>query len=156
MEDTTSRQLKSKQLEFILSSNGKNFTYFTLVSAKTSKRITYRVKFAPAKGVWSESWFVEYLFGQNNEDDYAPLGQIKYCFGELTFRTTKAAKERGITAETPAWAALNFTLSQLAANKELTGKVEVWHSGRCGRCAKRLTVPESIAQGYGPECIGKL
>lgn len=29
---------------------------------------------------------------------------------------------------------------------------EFWHEGRCGKCARRLTVPESIAQGFGPEC----
>lgn len=28
-----------------------------------------------------------------------------------------------------------------------------WHEGRCGRCGRRLTVPESIESGFGPECI---
>lgn len=32
------------------------------------------------------------------------------------------------------------------------GRIEVWHEGRCGRCARRLTVPESILIGIGPEC----
>ena len=30
--------------------------------------------------------------------------------------------------------------------------IEVWHEGRCLRCHRRLTVPESIERGYGPEC----
>ena len=30
--------------------------------------------------------------------------------------------------------------------------LEVWHEGRCGRCNRALTVPESIASGIGPEC----
>ena len=30
---------------------------------------------------------------------------------------------------------------------------EFWHEGRCCRCGKRLTVPESIQGGIGPECI---
>jgi hypothetical protein len=34
--------------------------------------------------------------------------------------------------------------------------VVIWHEGRCGRCGRRLTVPESIESGYGPECIGKI
>lgn len=28
-----------------------------------------------------------------------------------------------------------------------------WHEGRCGRCGRRLTVPESIESGFGPECV---
>jgi hypothetical protein len=34
-------------------------------------------------------------------------------------------------------------------------KLEVWHEGRCGRCGRRLTVPESIESGLGPECATK-
>jgi hypothetical protein len=29
----------------------------------------------------------------------------------------------------------------------------VHHEGRCGRCGRTLTVPESIESGFGPECI---
>jgi len=32
---------------------------------------------------------------------------------------------------------------------------EFWHEGRCAACARRLTVPESIARGLGPECAGR-
>lgn len=30
--------------------------------------------------------------------------------------------------------------------------LEIWHVGRCCRCGRTLTVPESIAAGIGPEC----
>lgn len=43
---------------------------------------------------------------------------------------------------------------QLTKGNELPDKVEVWHEGRCGACGRRLTVPESIAQGLGPVCAG--
>jgi hypothetical protein len=33
--------------------------------------------------------------------------------------------------------------------------LEVWHEGRCGACGRRLTVPESIERGLGPECYGR-
>jgi hypothetical protein len=29
---------------------------------------------------------------------------------------------------------------------------EFWHEGRCAACARRLTVPQSIERGLGPEC----
>lgn len=32
-------------------------------------------------------------------------------------------------------------------------RLEFWHEGRCGRCGKKLTVPESIADGLGPKCV---
>lgn len=35
----------------------------------------------------------------------------------------------------------------------LMEEAEWWHEGRCGRCGRRLTVPESIESGFGPECI---
>jgi hypothetical protein len=35
----------------------------------------------------------------------------------------------------------------------LGATLEFWHEGRCGRCGRRLTVPDSIASGYGPECV---
>lgn len=31
--------------------------------------------------------------------------------------------------------------------------VEIWHEGKCGRCGRQLTVPESIESGFGPECV---
>src|SRR5262249_13335004 len=34
----------------------------------------------------------------------------------------------------------------------LSGGAKLLHEGRCGRCGRRLTVPESIESGYGPEC----
>ena len=33
--------------------------------------------------------------------------------------------------------------------------VQVWHEGRCGKCGRKLTVPESLTSGLGPECAGR-
>lgn len=33
---------------------------------------------------------------------------------------------------------------------------EFWHEGRCAACARRLTVPNSIATGFGPDCADRL
>lgn len=35
---------------------------------------------------------------------------------------------------------------------ELPEEIEIWHEGSCLRCGRQLTVPESIASGYGPIC----
>lgn len=43
------------------------------------------------------------------------------------------------------WARLN-------SGNDLPDFVEFWTEGRCAKCARRLTVPSSIAAGFGPKC----
>lgn len=47
---------------------------------------------------------------------------------------------------------LPWVMARLQSGNGLPETVEVWHEGRCARCARRLTVPESIILGLGPEC----
>jgi len=35
------------------------------------------------------------------------------------------------------------------------GRMDYYHVGRCGRCARPLTVPASIINGIGPDCAAK-
>ncbi len=44
-------------------------------------------------------------------------------------------------------------LSTYKSDKEFSDNIEIWHDGICGRCGRKLTTPESISTGYGPECI---
>jgi hypothetical protein len=30
--------------------------------------------------------------------------------------------------------------------------IKVYHSGKCGKCGRKLTTPESIKSGLGPYC----
>ena len=32
----------------------------------------------------------------------------------------------------------------------------VYHVGKCGKCGKKLTTPESILTGLGPTCSNKI
>ena len=49
-----------------------------------------------------------------------------------------------------------FLASLSRPGTELPEQLEFWHAGRCGRCGRRLTVPASIASGFGPECAGRI
>lgn len=40
----------------------------------------------------------------------------------------------------------------LSSGRDFPETFQFWHEGRCARCGRRLTVPESIATGWGPEC----
>ena len=48
--------------------------------------------------------------------------------------------------------AFEWLWRMLKSAKPLPPTFEFWHEGRCGKCGKKLTTPESIERGLGPEC----
>ena len=124
----------------------------TLVSLKSGKRYTYRIKLAPKKEGMHTAHFVDLLTGQDNENDYSPLGIII----EGRFFPTKIARTRGISDSTPSVIAIRYVLDDLMFGNTINPMVEIWHAGRCGKCGRKLTVPESIATGLGPDCAGRM
>ncbi len=123
---------------------------FTLRSTETNSRFTYRVNEKVEAGR-PTVYFVGLLAGPDNESDYTYLGWIK----ANQFGLTKKSFQNGLTEQTPsvkafAWAFGNF------AKCIVPEKLEFWHAGRCARCGRPLTVPQSIEDGFGPECITKV
>ena len=118
--------------------------YFTVASVKTGNRFTYRVRKSPDGAVW----FVAILTGTENTSCYSYMGYIN---GAGDFKTTKKSQ---ITETAPSLNALGWHWNRVTNdNKDLPEGAEFIRSSRCGRCAKVLTTPESVTQGYGPECI---
>lgn len=130
-----------KVLRYMLAGNAT----FTIVSGKTGTRFTYKVR-ASDDG---KLFFVSLLTGANNEADYEYIGTI-FSTGVRTFRHGKKSR---VSADAPSVKAFGWFLGRLAHGVPET--VEFFHSGRCGRCARKLTVPESIQSGLGPECAEK-
>lgn len=137
---------------FILAGNA----YFTVRSKKTGTRYTYRVSRAACsrcKRLDCQCWkyptyFVALLTGPDNTEDYSYLGILR----ENAFQLTRASKMNDASLPVRAfrwvWDAL--------AKGAYPGNVEIWHEGRCGRCGRTLTVPESVERGIGPDCAGKM
>lgn len=123
----------------------------TVVSQKTGVRFTYRVAQPDAKpgDTRVPPFFVKLLTGPDNLSNYSYLGMIGDDRRE--FRLTKASKGNDTT---PSVVAFRYLLANLVGGA-LKG-IEVYHEGRCGRCGRTLTVPESIESGFGPECREKL
>lgn len=125
---------------------------FTLVSRKTGKRFTYQVRASDDGKVF----FVSLLTGADNVNDYAFFGTIFpgsiYRSGSFFRYSDKKAK---IGSDAPGVKAFDWAFRRLAAGVD-SADLEVWHEGACGRCGRRLTVPESIRTGFGPECAGKI
>jgi hypothetical protein len=147
----TGRLATEKALGFILAGNAT----FTLVSSKTGKRFTFKVQEADGpdylqkKALGADSvHFVKVLNGPDNEADYGFLGTI------FAGRLYRHGRKSRIAESAPSATAFTWTFAHLLAG-DLAG-VEIYHEGRCGRCGRKLTVPESVTSGYGPECAGKL
>lgn len=131
--------------KFVLAGNAT----FTLRSLKTGVRYTFKVQQGEAEnGAKQDRWFVKYLTGTDNESDYTYLGMIQHGKFMLT------AKSKLPWSAVPV-VAFRWAFEHLISGQDLPN-TEFWHAGKCGRCGRKLTVPESIASGYGPECITKV
>lgn len=118
----------------------------TLVSDRTGARFTYRVSCKrDGEGKISSPHFVALLNGADNNADYAFIGTI---FDGKDYRHSRKS---AVSADAPSAKGFAWAWSFLAKG-ELPPGCQVWHEGRCGRCGRPLTVPESIASGLGPIC----
>ena len=141
----TEKQLTTAEaLKFILAGNAT----FTLVSQKTGTRYTYRVR-QPKGDNSGKIRFVSLLTGPDNEADYTYLGIVRLGIDNAVFSLTAKSK---LPISAPPVAAFQWTLKKLILGQE-PPNLEIYHAGKCGRCGRTLTVPESIESGYGPECI---
>lgn len=120
--------------------------HITLRSQRTGQRFTYRIRRPKA----TSPHFVAVLRGPGNDSDasYAFLGSI---FDRSIFR--HGTKSR-IGRDAPSARAFNWA-AQRILNMEPTPEMEFWHEGRCCRCGRLLTDPESITRGLGPICAGE-
>lgn len=126
---------------FILAGNAT----VTVRSQKTGTRFTFKVR-QPKP---DSPHFVSLMNGPDNEGDFAFIGSV-FASGEYRHGTRSA-----ISPDAPSAKAARWVVSRVMADKPLDG-CEVWHEGRCGKCNRKLTVPESIESGIGPECAKKL
>lgn len=132
----------SQALDFILA--GKST--FTFQSTKTGKHYTYKVTTPKVKKDNSrEVHFVKLLTGTDNENSFTFFGTI---FDKSTF---KHSRNSHITSQAEGVRAFTWTMNNLM-NGTLNDQVKIFHEGCCGRCGRKLTTPESVKSGIGPEC----
>lgn len=130
-----------KVLEFALAGNAT----FTLKSKISGLHMTYRIR----KPGDESPHFVALMSGPDNEGSYQYLGTI---FSGKVYK--HGAKSR-ISLEAPSEKVFNQFWAAISQNR-IPAYLEVWHEGKCGRCGRKLTVPESIATGIGPICDGRI
>jgi hypothetical protein len=138
---------------------------FTLVSKATGRRFTYKVKSVAQDRnfQWSTNnqnrnfFFVSVLTGPDNtRDSYTYLGELirqepsGHCFAWRHGRKSAVSPD-ALSAKGFAW-----FVAKIESSSDIKDVLEFWHEGKCGRCGRTLTVPESIESGVGPECAGKV
>ena len=133
-------------LPFVLAGNA----VFTLTSKKSDIRFTYKVRICKDNDAL---WFVSVLVGPDNTADYTYMGTLRrhpkhgYIY--------QPGKKSTISPDAPSSKAFAWFFPRVLAD-QWQKQADVHHAGRCGRCGRALTVPESVESGFGPECAGKV
>ena len=52
--------------------------------------------------------------------------------------------------------AINWFFFMLKNEREWPEYIEIKHEGKCGRCGRALTHPDSLKTGIGPDCAGRV
>ena len=125
-------------LQFILAGNA----LFTVENVATGNRFTFKVR-QPDD---DKPHFVSVLTGPDNEHDYAFLGTV---FDAARYHHGRRSR---VAEDAPSAKAFEWLFRQLSTGHSLPPQVRLCHCGKCGRCGKTLTVPESVESGFGPEC----
>lgn len=112
-------------------------------------RFTFRVR----RYIWKKRSLADFLLGEvltgsDNESSYTPMLAIDVGLlipivapnAPLWIGGTKPEK------------ILSWILKLIRNGEQPPTGYEIRHAGRCGRCGRLLTVPESIETGLGPEC----
>ena len=129
---------KDIALSFILGGN----STFTCLNVKTSNRFTFKV----SKHKKDNIYFVKVLTGT---DQYTYIGVIDKS------SVYKHSSKSSIKPDSQSAKVFNYIYNMLKLNL-LPDFIEIWHSGLCGKCGKKLTVPSSIKSGFGPDCFKRI
>ena len=120
---------------------------------KTKEHYTYRIRLKSGNDKFPDTYFVDLLSGPDNQSNFIYLGIFNPKTGQFALTSKSKAGE-------DAWS-VRFFRRCMAAIFE--GKPEaitqsgfnLHHEGVCGKCGRKLTVPESIKTGLGPICSGR-
>jgi len=121
----------------------------TIENTATGGRVTLRFRKPALKDGQDEESapvFVDVMNGPDNESNFGFVGTLR---GNSLLVSPRAGVNPALAAHTKV--VLDWTLG--AAEKGDLRTVRVQHSGCCGRCGRKLTVPSSIDNGLGPECV---
>lgn len=135
-----------KALDFVYGGNAT----FTVVSNKTGTRFTFRAReYKKSKTKYDKPLiFVKVLTGTDNENSYTYIGFLNH-----SNKGTLSAGKQGLY-QSPSFKAMSWVVKALSKGI-MPEDLSFYHCGKCARCGRTLTVPESIESGFGPICASR-
>jgi len=131
-----------KAIFTVYNSSGKHYTF----------KINHK-KADPTKDEWQDKmpFYIYILTGQDNENSYTYMGV--YNSKKNTVYTTPASK---YNKDSDPIKVVNWGMRMVKEGDWNNPNVRgygVKSKGRCARCGRPLTTPESIKIGIGPDCL---
>jgi len=103
---------------------------------------TYKISKKPK---WPFCIYV--LTGPDNNSNYTYLG----VYNPNNFRVYLTGKSK-YKDDTMMVKVIRWAVARIGSGKPVPEGYGIKHDGRCCRCGRRLTTPESVDSGIGPEC----
>lgn len=113
---------------------------FTLRSKSTGTHYTYRVR---RSCFYGQGYFVTTRVGAS----WLYMGVLE----NFKIKPTRRSQYASHTGQVKAF---DWCMRAIRDNQNMH-LFEFWHEGKCGRCGRALTHPESVQSGIGPECSKK-
>lgn len=126
---------------------------FTIANRTTNQHYTYKIiKKSDPKDETKDIYFLNVLTGPDNQNSYTYVGMFipeKAADRDQSIVLTRKSKYRkdSQVVRVAAWA-----LQLAKTQTEPKEGYELNHAGRCGKCGRMLTEPESLKTGFGPIC----
>jgi len=138
-----------KTVEFF---KGGNATF--TVANPAGEHYTYRInqgkKDRDGKPTDNGPYFTSLLTGPDNNASYTYMGMFNP--DSLIVYPTKASK---LNIQSKPWKVLAWAIARVQNAWEIPEGYSIQHEGKCCACGRKLTTPESIDLGIGPECAKK-
>ena len=118
----------------------------TIESKVTGVRFTYKMKRPKGERKDNGPVFIYVLTGSDNNHDYTFAGTLWHQYGY------NHSRKSGMAENAPSIKAFRWFIKGINSSLK---QANFYHEGTCCRCGRKLTVPESIKSGIGPECAKK-
>ena len=121
---------------------------FTVQNNETGQHRTYKIrKPEPTPQYPNPAWFVKVMTGTDNEAHYSYIGRLDPDKGTVNLTRASKFAEDSDTVKAARW-----VIGRVINQTQIPDCIDIRHSGKCGRCGRTLTTPESLDCGIGPEC----
>ena len=124
---------------------------FTLHNTTKETHLTFRSR-RPKGWTVNSPVLIDLMVGSDNEESFGFIGSINARgFYKPSEKSKVEASRLAVANRTLVW-----LMTKLTTGQELPEALEIKGESGCARCGRKLTNPDSIDDGLGPICRGKM